>query len=61
VTINLAAADVKRDSSGLDLPIAVACMLARGVSRTAGVARSFATLQAAVEIRTRLVDSLHIV
>ena len=30
VTINLAPADVKKDSAALDLPIAVACMLASG-------------------------------
>ncbi len=30
VTINLAPADVKKDSSALDLPIAVACMIAGG-------------------------------
>ena len=30
VTINLAPADVKKDSAALDLPIALACMLAGG-------------------------------
>ena len=30
VTINLAPADVKKDSSGYDLPIAIACMMASG-------------------------------
>ena len=30
VTINLAPADVKKDSSGYDLPIAIACMIASG-------------------------------
>ena len=30
VTINLAPADVKKDSAGYDLPIAIACMMASG-------------------------------
>lgn len=35
--------------------------IASAFSRTAGVARSFAKLQAPFEIRTRLVDSLQVV